>query len=190
MVVAEPRSQTAGLGSMHLCLSALVALSALLAACSNSESDASDIALADNGVPVAALPASPTADRQALVNPAVPTLQTMAAPDFASARMQGAGCKWRASDDADALFAFDADTGVVKVGGSYVRMLPDRASGGLPTGSFRAYEGGQWRAAIEGADGDPINQAADGAEWPAAMTLSVDGGPTQRFEGGILSCRG
>jgi hypothetical protein len=169
--------------------SALVALSALLVACSDGESDASAITLADNGVPVAALPDSPTADRQALVNPAVPVLQTMAAPDFAAARMRGAGCKWRASDEADALFAFDAETGVVKVGGSYVRMLPDRASGGLPTGAFRTYEGGQWRVAIEGGEGAPINQAADGAEWPAAMTLSVDGGPSQRFEDGILSCR-
>lgn len=169
--------------------SALVALSALLVACSDDESDASAIALADNGVPVAALPASPTANRQALVNPAVPTLQTMAAPDFAAARMRGAGCKWRASDDADALFAFDAETGVVKVGGSYVRMLPDRASGGLPTGAFRAYEAGQWRVAIEGSQEAPINQAKDGAEWPATLTLSVDGGPTQRFDEGILSCR-
>ncbi len=169
--------------------SALIALSALLVACSDGESDASDIALADNGVPVAALPDSPTADRQALVNPAVPVLQTMAAPDFAAARMRGAGCKWRGSDDADALFAFDAETGVVKVGGSYVRMLPDRVSGGLPTGAFRAYEGGQWRVSIEGGEGAPVNQAADGAEWPAAMTLSVVGGPSQRFEDGILSCR-
>lgn len=169
--------------------SALVALSALLVACSDGESDASAIPLADNGVPVAALPDSPTADRQALVNPAVPVLQMMAAPDFAAARMRGAGCKWRASDDADALFAFDAETGVVKVGGSYVRMLPDRVSGGLPTGVFRAYEGGQWRVAIEGGEGAPINQAADGAEWPAAMTLSVDGGPSQRFDEGIISCR-
>lgn len=169
--------------------SALVALSALLVACSDGESDPSAIALADNGVPVAALPDSPTEDRQALVNPAVPVLQTMAAPDFAAARMRGAGCKWRASDDADALFAFDAETGVVKVGGSYVRMLPDRASGGLPTGAFRFYEGGQWRVAIDGGEGAPIHQAADGAEWPAAMTLSVDGGPSQRFENGILSCQ-
>lgn len=188
MVVTEPISQTTGWGLM-LRSSALVALSALLVACSNGESDASDIPLADNGVPVAALPASPTADRQARVNPAIPSLQTMAAPDFAAARMQGAGCKWRANDDADALSAFDAATGVVKVGGSYVRMLPDRASGGLPTGAFRAYDGGQWRVAIEGGDGDPINRAGDGAEWPAAMTLSVDGGPSQRFDGGILSCR-
>jgi hypothetical protein len=167
----------------------LLAFSALLAACSDAESDASDIALADNGVPVAALPASPTSDRQALVNPAVPELQTMAAPDFASARMLGPGCKWRASDDADALFAFDADTGVVKVGGSYVRMLPDPRSGGLPTGAFRAYEGGQWRVVIDGGDDNPTTRAADEAEWIAAMTLSVDGGPSQRFGDGILSCR-
>lgn len=169
---------------------ALIALCMMLAGCSDAESDASDIALADNGVPVAALPASPTSDRQALVNPAVPELQTMAAPDFASARMLGPGCTWRASDDADALFAFDADTGVVKVGGSYVRMLPDPMSGGLPTGAFRAYEGGQWRVMIDGGDGDPTIRAADGAEWTAAMTLSVDGGPSQRFGDGILSCRG
>ena len=171
-------------------LSALVALTVLFAACSNADPDASDVALADNGVPETALPASATADRQALVNPLVPTLQPMAAPDYASARMQGAGCKWRASEDADSLFAFDADSGVVKVGGSHVRMLPDRASGGLPTGAFRAYEGGQWRVAIDGGDGDPITRAGDGAEWRAAMTLSVDGGPTQRFDDGILSCRG
>lgn len=168
----------------------LVTLSAMIAGCSDGESAASDVALADNGVPVAALPTSPTADRQALVNPVVPTLQTMAAPDFAVARMQGAGCKWRASEDVDALFAFDTDSGVVKVGGSHVRMLPDRASGALPTGAFRAYEGGQWRVAIEGGgDSDRITRTKDGAEWRAAMTLSVDGGPSQRFDDGILSCR-
>lgn len=169
--------------------SVLVALSVLLVACSDDESNSSTIALADNGVPISALPDSPTADRRALSNPAVPTLQTMAAPDFAAARMRGAGCKWRTSENADALFAFDAESGVVKVGGSYVRMLPDRGSGGLPTGAVRGYEAGQWRVAIEGGEGTPITQAADGAEWPAAMTLSVDGGPSQRFENGILSCR-
>lgn len=170
---------------------ALTALPAvLLAACSSEDGSETDIALADNGVPVTALPSSPTADRRALANPMVPVLQTMAAPDFASARMQGPGCQWREGEDADALFVFDAKTAVVKVSGSYVRMLPDRASGGLPTGAFRAYEGGQWRVTIEGGDGAPITQAAREAEWPAVMTLAVDGGPSQRFDNGILSCRG
>lgn len=184
---AEPGGATVGYPAM-LRFSALVALPALLAACSTAEEDA-PIAFADNGVPISALPENPATERRSLLNPVVPTLQTMAAPDFASARMTGPGCQWRESDDGDALFAFDAETGVVKVAGSYVRMLPDRASGGLPTGAFRVYQGGQWRVAIKGADGDPVNQAGGAAEWAAGMTFSVDRGPSQRFEGGILSCR-
>lgn len=174
---------------MKRCQPISIACLSLLAACSDPGVEQADgIALADNGVPVAAM--SPGATRAgASVDRSVPTLQTMAAPDFASARMMGPGCQWRAAADADALFAFDSETGVVKVEGSYVRLLADTSAGRLSAGAFRAYEGGQWRISIEGGDGSPITQAARGAEWNAVMTLAVDGGPSQRFEGGILSCR-
>ena len=161
------------------------ALIACLAACSAADEDAAAVALADNGVPAAAIEDRRAAQPSPGAVQNIPTLQTMAAPDFDAARMTGPGCRWREADDADVLFAFDQGSGVVKVDGGYVRLVPVADAPALPLGTRRLYRGGQLTVDVESVD-----VAAQGGQWPAAMTLSVDGGQTLRIDGGLLSCRG
>ena len=163
------------------------ALIACLSACGASDDGEASIALADNGVPAAAIEERRAA-KSSDTGPGLPALQTMAAPDFDAARMTGAGCRWRNAEDADVLFAFDRESGVVKVDGSYVRLVPLEGAAALPLNTKRLYRGGQLTIGIEGAAA--ADAAAQDGQWPAAMTLSVDGGQAMRIEGGLLSCRG
>ncbi|VXC79852.1 hypothetical protein [Sphingomonas sp. AX6] len=164
--------------------SALVALPVLLAACSMEDGNASEIALADNGVPVTA--PTPEPDREPVS--AAPVLQTMAFPDFDSANMLGAGCLFRAEADADNLLVINSESGVVKIDGAYVRLLPDPQSPALRYDARSIYRGGQYVVTIDGGQGDPTLTEYENAEWPATMTFAVERGTTQRFEDGLLSC--
>ena len=162
------------------------ALIACLAACQASDDGEASIALADNGVPAAAIEERRVSNASSGTGTALPTLQTMAAPDFDAARMTGPGCRWREAEDADVLFAFGRESGVVKVDGNYVRLVPVEGAEPLPLNTKRLYRGGQWTVGIEGA----ADAAAQEGQWPATMTLSLDGGQSVRIEGGLLSCRG
>lgn len=165
---------------------ALFALpAAFLIACSTQEgADEPDIAFADNGVPVAAQ--TPAPDRDPVAD--APVLQTMAFPDFDAANMLGAGCFFRAEAEGDQLVVVNSNSGVVKIDGGYVRLIPDPRSPPLRYHARSVYRGGQFVVTIDGGQGQPARSDGSNAEWPATMTFAVERGTTQRFENGVLSC--
>lgn len=170
---------------------AAIALAAMLAGCGGgSEEEATTGGapqLADNGMPIAAIPdtgpvTTPMADR-----PVPPEALPMTVVDLDEANMRAAPCRWARTGESESRFVFHRESGVVKVEGSFVRLLPQPYT---PEATARDWEGGGLVVTLSRDPAQPDAGSRASGEWPAMMRIATENGGVSDLGPGTITCSG